>query len=986
MNMIVGRFKSVLLVSCIWLVGAGAAFPQAAASLGTIEGTVDDTTGGVLPGATVTITNVGTGITRTVVTDAGGHFNAPLLPLGSYTLRVELSGFRTLIRDGLVLSIGSTVTLSDLTIDVATVEEVVTVTADSPVVETARAVQSATFEEKAISDLPINGRDFQDFATLTPTVIRERDRDTISMGGQKGIDTNISLDGGDFNNAFFGQAQGQPETNFVIAQEAVKEFQVLANGFSAEFGRSAGGALNVVTKSGTNTMQGSAFGFFRTEGLKSTLDDADGDPITNNDFSQQFYGGSFGGPIIRDKAHYFVAVEQQFFATPFTVRLDRDVTGICNSDIHGQSISGVDCLSDLEGAFDSSTDITAILGKVDFQMSENNSLSVRYNLSYFKGSNFGASTISSNAAGQTEDTSDTTHTISVANTTLIGTNKFNELRFQYSFEDRPRLGATNEVPEVNIGDVGDFGRTGFLPITSEHTRLQITDNFTYLFGTHDLKVGGDINLTNTKQAFIGFSGGQWDFNTLEDYIASNPNRFRQLVGLNGFTTLQSGSVDFGQNEYALYVQDTWRPKPGLTVNAGLRWEGLDNPTVPTEQFGNPTRNPKEPGDIFGLDQQEVVDDWNQWAPRFGIAWDPNNDGRTVIRGGAGIFYSRTPLLLIANILTNNGFRQGTVDLRSGFDVLPFTFPGIFPEVGLPPDDPLSAQLEAIPVDVFFWDPDFRNPRITRFNVGVEREVVQNLSVGVDVVYADSDRGQRRIDLNITDTGQTDGLGRALFDSRNRPDPRFRRLALNQSNANGRYYAFVFSARKRLSGGSLFQAYYTYSDNVSEDDNERSATGIGPSQPESFGVDRGPSDRDVRHRFVGSVVWALPADVQLSSTIIMNTGDPYNITSGFDDNGDGLRNDRPVIDSSNRPSGLDTPDGLQPRNSARQPTFYNVDIRLSKAFDFGSAGSLELLLDVFNLFNSANRRTTNTNFSRSTFTALNRVGDSRQAQFGIRYRF
>ena len=986
MHTVCSRSKNILLVLCVFLLGAGAVFPQAAATLGTIEGTVRDATGGVLPGASVTITNAETGFVRTVITDAGGHFRAPLLPLGPYTVQIELSGFQTLRREGIVLSIGSTATLSDLTVEVATVEETVTVTADSPVVEVSRAVQSATFEEKAISDLPINGRDFQDFATLTPTVIRERGRDTISMGGQKGVDTNISLDGADFNNAFFGQAQGQPETNFVIAQEAVKEFQVLANGFSAEFGRSAGGALNVVTKSGTNAIQGSGFGYFRTEALKSTLDDIDGDEIPNNDFSQQFFGGSIGGPLVRDKAHYFVAVEQQFFDTPFTVKLDRAVAGICNTNIHGQSISGVDCLSDLEGSFDSSTNITAILGKADFQVNDSNTLSVRYNLSYFKGTNFGADTISSDSADQTENTSDTTHSIAVSNTTVIGNNKFNELRFQYSFEDRPRLGATNEVPEVNIGDVGSWGRTGFLPITSEHTRWQITDNFTYLFGDHDLKIGGDINITNTKQAFIGFSGGQWDFNTLEDYMANNPNRFRQLVGLNGFTTAQSGSVDFGQNEYAFYVQDTWRAKPGVTVNAGLRWEGLDNPSVPTEQFGNPTRNPKDPGNMFGLDQQEVVDDWNQWAPRFGIAWDPNNDGRTVIRGGAGIFYSRTPLLLIANILTNNGFRQGTVNLESGFDVLPFTFPGIFPEAGLPPDDPLAADLADIPVDVFFWDPEFRNPRITRFNVGMEHEVVQDLSVGVDVVYADSDRGQRRIDLNITDTGQTDELGRALFDSRNRPDPRFRRFGFNQSDANGRYYAIVLSARKRLSGGSLFQAYYTYSDNESEDDNERSATGIGPSQPENLEADRGPSDRDVRHRFVGSLVWALPGDFQLSSTIILNTGDPFNVTSGFDDNGDGLRNDRPVIDSSNRPPGLELDDGLQTRNSARQPSFYNMDIRASKAFDFGEAGRLELLVDVFNLFNNVNRRTTNGNFSRSTFAVLNRVGDSRQAQIGIRYRF
>jgi hypothetical protein len=632
---------------------------------------------------------------------------------------------------------------------------------------------------------------------------------------------------------------------------------------------------------------------------------------------------------------------------------------------------------------------------LDAQINTNNSLSFRYNFSQFRGINFGASAggvagnVQNSAEGTTEDTTNNAHSIVVSNTTVIGTDKFNELRFQYSFEDRPRLGTTNEVPQVTIGDTGDWGRQGFLPITSDHTRIQLTDNFTYLFGNHDLKVGGDLNFTSTAQTFMGFSGGQYEFNTLEDYVSGTVLSFNQLVGLNGFSTPQSGTVDFGQQEYALYVQDNWKPKPGLTVNLGLRWEGLNNPDVPPEQFGLPATNPDDPGAMFGLSQPLIVDDWNNIGPRVGFAYDPANDGRTVIRGGFGKFFSRTPLLLLANILTNNGYRQGSIDLsEEEVFQLPFQFPGIFPEAGIPPDSPFMDTLPA--VDVFFWDPDFENPEIWRFNAGVERELAPNLSVGADFVYADGSRNQRRRDVNITPLDEFDAADRQLFSTSPRPDPRYRGYRTNVSVGNSEYKAFILSARKRYSEGYGFQAFYTWSDTKSDDDNERSATSVFFSQPENGAADWSDSDRDVPHRFVANVFGDLPAGFQVSSTIQFSSGDPFNVTSGGDDNGDRQFRDRPVITEANNDlalsAGQDLPMGLQPRNSARQPNFYLVDIRVTWRYDFGGPGSMEVMFDVFNLFNNANRRTGNGNYSRSNFGLLNQIGQSRQAQIGLRYRF
>jgi hypothetical protein len=944
----------------------------------------------------VTLTNTDTGLTRTVVTDANGRFRVPLLPVGPYRLTAELGGFQTLQRDGLVLNVGALQSLGDLTIEVATVEEVITVTAESPLIETGRSVSAATFDSREIENLPIAGRDYKNFALNTPNVVTASPtsgRTTINLGGMKGIDTNITVDGADFNNTFFGSATGQPEVPyFVVSQEAVQEFQVLANGYSAEFGRSGGGFLNVVTKSGTNDIQGSGFFFGRNEELRSTLTDGTGKELTNAQFSQQQFGGSFGGPIVRDKAHYFFAVDRQGFDRPVAIRFNRNVTGVCNTQIYGQIVGGVDCLSDEEKDTAELLDNTAFLAKVDWQLSGSNTLSVRYNFSDFTGENFFstaggvAGTVQSAAENGTNLEANTAQSIVVNNTTLIGTNMFNELRFQYSFEERPRLGQSDDLPTIVINDTGRFGKQWFLPITSDHSRIQLTNNFTYLFGDHDMKMGVDLNLTDTSQAFYGWGGGYYAFTTLENYIAGRPNQFTQRLGLNGFTTPESGTIDIGQEELAFYIADAWRPSPGLTLNLGLRWEGQWNPTAPEQTNGKQSKNPANPGlDTIGLVQGDIPNDLNNLAPRFGFAWDPKNDGQTVVRGGAGVFYSRTNLLLMANSFTANGYRQALFFLF-GSQIPPFPF--VYPESGLPPDDPLNKSLP--PSDIAFFDPDFNNPRTTRANIGVEREVFQDYSFAADYVIADTVNDHRRTNRNIPQPPiGFDAFGRGLYNPNSRVDPLYNQFQVEESTARRRYHAITLSARKRLSNRYQFQAFYTLSNLKTDDDNERDSSGFRNTQPENLDADWADSENDLRHRFVASAVVDIPGGFVFSTLLQTNTGRPFNVLSGRDDNGDRNTNDYAVITDANRgraeAAGQDLADGLQPRSAARQPSGFLMDIRFSKLFDFGP-GNLELLFEVFNLFNNANRLTTNPSIGSPNFGFLNVVGDPRQVQLGVRYRF
>ena len=983
-------------VLAVLLLAATPAFSQVVGA-GNMDGRIVDATGAVLPGVAVTVLNNDTGLTRSTVTESSGRFTLLSLPVGPYTLTAELSGFQTMIREGLVMTVGALQSLGDITIEVATVEEVVTVTAESPLIETSRPVVAATFNERAIENLPIQGRDYKNFALNTPNVVplaASTGRATISMGGMKGLDTNITVDGADFNNTFFGSATGQPEVPyFVVSQEAVQEFQVLANGYSAEFGRSGGGFLNVVTKSGTNELHGSGFFFGRGDWGRGTLTDGTGRDLDNSAFSQQQFGGSVGGPIVKDKAHYFISVDRQGFDRPVRIQFNRDVTGVCNTAIYGQVVGGVDCLSDEEGDTAELLDNTALLAKVNIQLNSSNTLSLRYNYSDFTGENFFstaggvAGSIQSTAENGTNLEANTAHSFVASNTTVIGTNKFNEFRFQYSFEERPRFGQSNDLPTVQIDDTGVFGKRWFLPITSDHKRLQFTNNFTYLFGNHDMKLGVDVNITDSSQAFFGWGGGFYRYFSLDDYVNDSPFLFFQRVGLNGFTTEESGTIALGQKELALYVQDTWRPIAGLTVNLGLRWEGQWNPDAPETEGGKQSRNPDNPGlDTIGLVQGDIPNDLNNIAPRFGFAWDPKNDGKTVVRGGAGIFYSRTNLLLMANSFTANAYRQALFILA--FSSIPLEFPNVFPEEGLPNGLP-PGDLELPASDVAFFDNVFHNPRTTRINIGMEHEVAPNLSLGADYVFADTKNGHRRVNRNLTPPIGVDGVGRALYDGGG-VDSTYNQFQVEESTARRRYNSLVLSAKKRFADDFQFQAFYTLSHLKTDDDNERDSAGFRNTQPENLDADYADSELDLRHRVVASAVFNLPADFIFSTLFHINSGVPLNVTSGNDDNGDNNGNDRAIINDSNRAlaqaAGQDLADGLQGRNTARQPSSFVMDIRFAKLFDFGRPGNLELLFEVFNLFNKANRLSSNGSIGSDNFGFLNIVGAPRQVQVGVRYRW
>src|ERR1041385_9106950 len=288
----------------------GLALAQSQANLGTIEGIVNDPSGRAVAGAHVTVTNLGTNFTRSLATDTEGRFRALLLPLGPYKVTVAATNFGTLAREGLDLAVGQTITLI-LTLSISQVEQVISVSEAAPILESSRIESSTYLDQRSVHDLPNNGRNFLSLVPLTPgvSIVQGPDGDEISVNGQKGINNNVSIDGADNNNPFFGEQRGGQRPAFTVSLDAIKEFQVVSDSAPPEFGRSSGGFINVVTKSGTNSVHGTAHEYQKWTGLTSRL--SDGTRLSG--FSQEQFGGTLGGAIRKDKVFYFAAYDQQYF-------------------------------------------------------------------------------------------------------------------------------------------------------------------------------------------------------------------------------------------------------------------------------------------------------------------------------------------------------------------------------------------------------------------------------------------------------------------------------------------------------------------------------------------------------------------------------------------------------------------------------------------------------------------------------------------------
>ena len=741
------RFRTGVVCLALLLVALpGAVLGQSQATTGVIEGTVSDEAGAPLPGASVSIRNTATNFEKATTTGPDGRFHGLALPLGPYRVTVGLAGFSTLVREGLDLGVGQTINLG-LALKLSQRAESVTVTGAAPVVETTRTEGSTEIDSAAIKGLPTNGRNYLEFTKLTPgvTTVQGPDGDELSVNGQKGIQNNVSVDGNDFNNPFFGEQRGGQRPPFTFNLDAVKEVVVVSDGANAEFGRASAGFVNVVTKSGTNDFHGSAHGTFKDQGLASAPVNQDGSSAPKYDFKQQQYGLTVGGPFVKDKLFFFGAFDYQ----KGTSTKQTDPNRIDPALVQYFASVGA---PDQNGPIDRTNDAHVFLGKIDWAISEQHLATVRYNYTWSQQKN---GTFDVDLGPRQRER---------------GRGRRLERRERHAPVDPLELdaervphpvGARRPAPPVRRAAgprrrpplPGHGRQLRRLPLRGavlpagrrpRHAPAAQRSPHVHHGQSHDqgwLRVQRDqhdADLPRLRERPIPLRLGLGlpelrEEPELRRVLGWDVEPDRRLRGRgvdhrsgSSVPAERSGRRPHGRpggtqsidvKEPAAFIQDKWQPLPNLTVSFGLRWEAQiePDPITPAGQvFYSKFIGTSSMGQAFPSDGN-IPSDYSMWQPRLGIVWDPNKDGKTVVRASGGIFAARVPGLNVASVRSTNGTISYTYAAGSAFNTVP-AYPNILNAATLPatPDHP----------QVYVWDKNNKNPRTYQINAAVEREVAR----------------------------------------------------------------------------------------------------------------------------------------------------------------------------------------------------------------------------------------------------------------------
>lgn len=991
--------------------GTGRVFAQAQASTGLIRGVVRDSAGTPLAGATVVLRNLATNVERTHTTTATGTYVAALLQVGTYEVLVRGIGYQPVRHTGVGVRLGEATILDFVVARQAVQLQEIAVLAQTPLLEQSRTAAATRLDTAVVQGLPNNGRNFLSLTTLTPhvAIVQGPDGDVLSVGGQRGIHNNVSVDGADFNNPFFGEQRGGQRPAFTFNLDAIQDMVVVAQGANAEFGRSGGGFVNVLTKSGTNELRGTLHYFGKYDALSRDFSHtAPGGATTGftPDFAQHQFGFTLGGPIQRDRAFFFVAYDQQVYReTKQTNRLGQIDAGLLAwvDTAYGGALKG-----DF-GPIRRTDNGNALLAKIDYRLSDRHNLSVKYNYTNSRQENgtFDVDLWGRSANGLERDYS---HAINGSLVSQLSSSTFNEFRFQLSREDRPRPyeGPTNPAtgrpfPDTDISFTGfRIGMPFFLPITAHDTRLQVLNNLSWATGNHLVKFGAEWNRTEATQTFVGFGNGRIAFSSVNGFLnyvrhgngyvectggASSTTGacpsgtsitgpvvlYLQASGVGGLTVAEAGTQSILQHELALFLQDSWKPNQNLTIDYGLRWEAQIQPdpiTPPADVFfapfiGQTVTNPK--GTFTFPSDGTIPSDWGMFQPRLGIAWDRHGDGREVLRGSAGIYYARTPGLNVAGTRSTNGSRGQNIFRNSELDFL-----------GRPPNyGQLLPDATGVPFQpgVTVFDQGFQNPRTLSASLAYAREVGAGVALSLAYTHASTENLTRFINRNDAvfgspwATGLPNGNGIGA-------------LTVVEASAKSRYNGLTLGMSRMTNPDLQFQFNYTLSFDKSDDDNERDPFTFRYAKADRLDAEYHWSDRDQRHRFNGWVLAKGPGNLYLNNRVSLFSAQPVSEKCGPGSVGTGER--------ATGPGDRICPDGsILSRNTLRKDNAsFTWDVRISRPFTLGNGRLLEAVLEVFNLTNADNFQDPSFSGLFLNFDGTIRSGlsEPRQMQLGMRYVF
>ena len=1009
-----------LLVASFALAFAALTLPaalqgQAQATTGIIRGTVTDSSGRPIDNATVTLRNLETNALRTLTTNASGAYVATLLRVGLYNVRARALGFREDRRDSVSVRLGETVERSfTLAPQVVQLQEL-TVQA-APPVDVSQSESATRLDVAAVEGLPNNGRNIFNYTTLTPNVaiVQGPDGDEISIGGQRGIHNNVSVDGADFNNPFFGEQRGGQRPAFTFNLDAVQDFVVVSDGANAEFGRSSGGFINVITKSGTNEFHGSAHYFGKYDALSADFNHTFPSGATSGfspDFTQHQFGATLGGPLLRDRAFFFLAYDQQEYND---VKQQNRLSQIDPGLVAFTDTAFGGVLRDEFGPVSRTNDANALLAKFDFRLNPKHNVTLKYNYTRSSQEN-GTFDVDTYGRSSNATENDHSHAVNGSLSSVFTSALSNEFRFQWSREDRPRPypGAVNPntgrpFPDTDIDSLGGYriGMPYFIPLqTAYDFRVQLLDNVSLVQGNHLFKFGAEWNRTGVNQTFLGFANGRISFNTVQgflNYVANGPsyvecsdgsnntggtcpggttvvgpvNLYLQQAGVPPLTVEQAGTQTIIQHELALFLQDSWKPRSNLTLNYGLRWEAQIEPSLITpisDLFYAPFigQTVTTPSGTFAFPGDGTIpSDYKMFQPRFGFAWDVKGDSRNMLRGNAGLYYARIPGLNLASARSTDGSRGQTLFTNS-------------PLAGVLGSPPAYGELLPSPAggpflpEVYLFDKDFQNPRTFSASISFERELVNGLFGSLSYTHARTDHLTRLLNANDPVFGLPWGTGLAPGGANG-----ISTLHVVQSTAKSRYNGITAELRRSISPRLQFQVNYTLSFDKSDDDNERDPFTFRYARADSLEKEYNWSDRDQRHRFNAWVLAVLPGDIYLNNRLSAYSAQPISEICGSDNQPSGQR--------AGSQAQRICPDGhILQRNTLRKDNaFFSWDIRLSRPFPVGRQGTVEAIFEAFNVTNADNFLDPSTIGVYKNFdgTLHSGIGTPRQFQAGLRYMF
>ncbi len=912
---------------------------QTATTTGTIRGAVTSRDGAVpLAGATVIVTNAENGVRRGTQTDERGRYSVPFLDPGLYTVRGQTIGYRATEKPGIRIAIGQVQTV-DFALELAPIQlQTQRVTADlTPLIERQKTGTNTRIDQQQIANLPVNGRNFKDLVVLTPGV---SDVGSTGSGGGQSIGggrtgaTNILMDGVNNNESFFGgDARGGDRAPFSYSIEAVKEIQVITSGTDVERGQFTGGTVNAVTKQGTNRFDGALFGYLRQDklgSLKLTANDYLGRaPI---DFKSQQYGVSLGGPIIKDHAHFFFALDKSIRTEPRPVFVGGPTdAGIRASGIHpdtlanflgiAQRVYGYDLTREV-GNFDANTNEDAFFGRVDWQISANHKVSIRDNFTKvdLTKDRLFVSPTSQDLLSNSGDNVDKSNSLVASLFSTFSHGISNELRGQYATEKKPRPSNPSgtfgvPLPQVRINNVRStlsdgsaFATTIFFgadPVLHsnklEETTYELIDNLRLTKGDHSFKIGTDFTRVHPYNKFRNNSLGSFTFNSMQDFEARNPASFTRALPFTGLAEIPV--QDYYVNEVALYAQDEYQVTPKLFLQYGLRYDYSWYPTKPPPNralqrsfpYLDVTVEPRDPKDI---------------SPRIGFTFDPAADGRQVFRGSSNIFYGRAPYVLWSNALLNTGQTQLGLNCSGAATPIP-DFQGYAKDPGSIPSACIGAGAPSPAPSVNVFDQDFKQSYSWRTNLAYDRLLADSWRITAEGVYSTVRNNYVVQDDNLNtiprffiegglpvyvDPARVSTSSGAISRAFTRLDNSFDNVYVHRSLGSTLTWLGILQLRGNTSWGSMLMSY-TYDhtwDNQSTPcciTNSMFTANRVAGNPNDFNNQWGPADFNRVHSIVFSPTVIAPFGFTVSGIVRLFSGLAWTPRYGNDVNGDGVINDR-----------------------------------------------------------------------------------------------